>query len=48
VPVQPSTAENPIVLPDPGYREAAVRTVKARLNSASVRLADLLAKALSR
>jgi hypothetical protein len=48
VPVQPSTAENPIVLPDPGYREAAVPIVKARLKSASVRLADLLAKTLSR
>lgn len=47
IPVQPSTFENPIVLPDPAYRDAAIPVVKRRLRQASLRLADLLAKALA-
>jgi hypothetical protein len=46
VPIRPSTFENPIVLPEAAYREAAVPVVKKRLRAASLRLADLLAKAL--
>jgi hypothetical protein len=46
IPVQASTLENPVVLSDPQYREAATRVVKHRLRAASMRLAELLTKAL--
>jgi hypothetical protein len=47
VPIQATTFETPVVLPDPAYREAAVPVIKARLKAASIRLANLIAKALS-
>ena len=46
IPVQPSSFENPIPLPDPQYQAAATQAAKRRLHSASLRLAELLTKAL--
>lgn len=46
VPLTATSFENPVILPDPAYRDAAARVIKMRLRAASIRLADLLAKAL--
>jgi hypothetical protein len=46
IPIEPSTLETPIKLRDPDYRNAAVPVVKKRLRTASLRLAELLAKTL--
>ena len=47
VPIQATAFENPIALPDPSYKDAAVPVIKARLLAASIRLANLIAKSLS-
>lgn len=47
VPIRASTQENPIVLPERAYTNAAVTVVKRRLRQASIRLADVLASALA-
>lgn len=47
VPVRPSTFEDPIVLEAEPYLNAAMPVVKQRLHAASIRLAALLAKALT-
>ena len=48
VPFRMTTFEDPIVLPDPSYRDRATHQVRKRLYAASVRLADTLAQVLGR
>ena len=48
VPMRMTTFEDPIVLPDPAYRDRATQQIRERLYAASVRLADTLARALGR
>jgi S1/P1 Nuclease len=48
VPARPGNMKDPILLPEPEYRNRAVPVVRQRLHAASVRLADLLAKTLAR
>jgi hypothetical protein len=48
VPEQPSALDNPIPLPEPGYRDQAVVEIRKRMYAASVRLADTIVKTLGK